>query len=120
MDILSEPGSCDVTADVDFSLLAKAVNGVANAYGPVNQSHFLQAMGIATRLKMLLTSTADTKTRKKLIKGVERLVSTGENGMGKLYKIQAILPATHIGVPYAFANNEPSLEEATAKDEKFC
>ncbi|XP_064483804.1 protein arginine methyltransferase NDUFAF7, mitochondrial-like isoform X2 [Ornithodoros turicata] len=53
---LSEPGTADLTADVDFSYLKKILSGKALTYGPVTQEQFLKSMGIDIRYQ-------DTKPR---------------------------------------------------------
>ncbi|KAL2872507.1 class I SAM-dependent methyltransferase [Aspergillus lucknowensis] len=92
---LSSPGLVDVSADVDFTSLAEsaieASEGV-EVHGPVEQGHFLQAMGIAERMQQLLTSVKDEEKRKVLESGWRRLVERGGGGMGKLYKVMAIIP----------------------------
>jgi len=65
-------------------------------------------MGISARLKMLLTS-ANTASRLSLIKGVERLMSTGPDGMGNIYKIQVMLPKNVVEAPYAFEAKQANL-----------
>lgn len=96
---------------MDFSALKEECNLVPGikAHGPITQSLFLQNMGIAMRLKMLLTSTAgsssymNSEQRRSLIKGVERLVG-GEKagGMGEIYKFMAIAPLNNDQPPYSF------------------
>ncbi|KAI9375334.1 DUF185-domain-containing protein [Aspergillus egyptiacus] len=92
---LSSPGLVDVSADVDFTSLAEAAieasEGV-EVHGPVEQGHFLQAMGIAERMQQLLKSVKDEEKRKVLETGWKRLVERGGGGMGKLYKVMAIIP----------------------------
>ena len=92
---LSSPGRVDVSADVDFTSLAEAAleasEGV-EVHGPVEQGHFLQAMGIAERMQQLLSTVKDEKKRKILETGWQRLVERGGGGMGKLYKVMTIIP----------------------------
>ncbi|KAJ3091129.1 NADH dehydrogenase [ubiquinone] complex I, assembly factor 7 [Quaeritorhiza haematococci] len=98
---LSQPGETDVTADVDFSLLRSSVDGLVSAHGPVTQANFLRAMGITTRLAMLLqTPGLTTEQRKMLVTGYERLVSLAPQGMGKVYKVMALQNSE--AVPFAF------------------
>ena len=47
---LSAPGTADLTADVDFSLLTASLADSVMAIGPVNQAFFLKNMGIEIRL----------------------------------------------------------------------
>ncbi|KAL4807247.1 S-adenosyl-L-methionine-dependent methyltransferase [Aspergillus unguis] len=92
---LSSPGLVDVSADVDFTSLAEAAieasEGV-EVHGPVEQGHFLQAMGIAERIQQLLITVKDEEKRKVLETGWQRLVERGGGGMGKLYKVMTIIP----------------------------
>ncbi|KAL4913265.1 S-adenosyl-L-methionine-dependent methyltransferase [Aspergillus aurantiobrunneus] len=92
---LSSPGLVDVSADVDFTSLAEAAieasEGV-EVHGPVEQGHFLQAMGIAERMQQLLRTVRDEEKRKVLESGWQRLVERGGGGMGKLYKVMTIIP----------------------------
>ncbi|KAL4927687.1 class I SAM-dependent methyltransferase [Aspergillus undulatus] len=92
---LSSPGLVDVSADVDFTSLAEAAieasEGV-EVHGPVEQGHFLQAMGIEARMQQLLSTVKDEEKRKILESGWQRLVERGGGGMGKLYKVLTIIP----------------------------
>ncbi len=110
--MLSSPGDNDITCDVDFSSLKEECNLVPGikAHGPISQSLFLQNMGIAMRLKMLLTSSNNVPNsscmtsdqRRLLIKGVERLVGGKEvGGMGEIYKFLAITDQQQ-QPPYSF------------------
>ncbi|KAK8169734.1 putative S-adenosyl-L-methionine-dependent methyltransferase-domain-containing protein [Phyllosticta citrichinensis] len=98
------PGEVDVSADVDFTALAEsAINASPNVevHGPVDQSHFLESMGIRERAQMLLqhaesrtgvTEEEKRQFRERIDAGWKRLVNRGPNGMGKLYKVLAIVP----------------------------
>ncbi|OJK03646.1 hypothetical protein ASPACDRAFT_75177 [Aspergillus aculeatus ATCC 16872] len=92
---LSAPGQVDVSADVDFTALAEAAieasEGV-EVHGPVEQGDFLHAMGIAERMQQLLKGVTDESKRKTLETGWKRLVEKGGGGMGKIYKVMAIVP----------------------------
>ena len=92
---LSSPGQVDVSADVDFTALAEAAieasEGV-EVHGPVEQGDFLQSMGIAERMQQLLRKVPDPKKRKNLESAWQRLVEKGGGGMGRLYKVMAIIP----------------------------
>ncbi|KAL4880743.1 S-adenosyl-L-methionine-dependent methyltransferase [Aspergillus karnatakaensis] len=92
---LSSPGLVDVSADVDFTALAEAAIDASEGvevHGPVEQGHFLQAMGIAERMAQLLRTETDEEKRKVLETASMRLVERGGGGMGKLYKVMAIIP----------------------------
>lgn len=92
---LSFPGQVDVSADVDFAALAEAAieasDGV-EVHGPVEQGDFLCAMGIAERMEQLLASISDEEKRRTLQSGWRRLTERGGGGMGKVYKVMAIIP----------------------------
>lgn len=67
VDIFEEPGSCDLSVDVDFSALKKQI---PLSYGPIPQSVFLSKMGIKERVQILVK-----KYNTEIIKDYERLMS---------------------------------------------
>jgi SAM-dependent MidA family methyltransferase len=97
----AEPGLTDLSADVDFAGLAEAAlrasDGV-EVHGPVDQSVFLESMGIRERAEVLAKAAmaaggADAETRAEDVqKAWKRLVDRGPGGMGRVYKALAILP----------------------------
>jgi Uncharacterized conserved protein len=92
---LSSPGKVDVSADVDFTALAEAAIDASEGvevHGPVEQGDFLLSMGIEERAKQLLKNIKDEERRKNLESGWKRLVEKGGGGMGKIYKVLAIIP----------------------------
>ncbi|GAD95945.1 hypothetical protein NFIA_085200 [Paecilomyces variotii No. 5] len=92
---LSSPGQVDVSADVDFTALAEAAIDASKGvevHGPVEQGDFLLSLGIAERAEQLLKNIKDEERRKNLESGWKRLVDKGGNGMGKIYKVLAIIP----------------------------
>lgn len=93
------PGLVDLSADVDFGALVEAAtlaSAGVECHGPVDQAFFLEAMGIRQRAEMLaksLGSAAGGEDKKKeLERSWKRLVDRGPGGMGKVYKVLAILP----------------------------
>ncbi|KAH8703673.1 putative S-adenosyl-L-methionine-dependent methyltransferase-domain-containing protein [Talaromyces proteolyticus] len=89
------PGQVDVSADVDFTSLAEAAIEASEdveVHGPVDQADFLRSMGIAERAEQLLKEVKDEEKRKNIESAWKRLVDSGPNGMGKLYKALAIIP----------------------------
>lgn len=84
----------DLSADVDFTALAEAALGASagvEVHGPVEQAVFLEGMGIKERAEMLMRKLSEEK--KKGVEGAwRRLVDRGGSGMGKVYKVMAILP----------------------------
>lgn len=79
-DVLSSPGSADLTADVDFSYLRKTAGGGVACLGPVSQRNFLKNMGIDARLQVLLRSCADPSTRQQLISSYDMLMNPKKMG----------------------------------------
>ncbi|XP_058800813.1 protein arginine methyltransferase NDUFAF7 homolog, mitochondrial [Phymastichus coffea] len=90
-DPLLKPGSADLTADVDFSLLKKAAKETRNllCYGPVTQQEFLVEMGINVRLMNLL-KTATPEQKKQLESGYKKI--TGSEEMGNCFKVVSMFP----------------------------
>jgi SAM-dependent MidA family methyltransferase len=103
VDILHEPGHCDLTAHVDFAALAAvfALSGL-KVFGPVTQSRFLAGMGLAERVEML-SKRGGARERMKVADGARRLVAGTE--MGHLFKV---IVATDAGMatPVPFAQME--------------
>lgn len=95
---LSSPGLVDLSADVDFMALAeaalKASLGV-EVHGPVEQGAYLLGMGIKERAEMLLSGKALDEEKKQRVDGAwKRLIDRGPSGMGKVYKVMAVVPET--------------------------
>ncbi|KAI8370664.1 S-adenosyl-L-methionine-dependent methyltransferase [Radiomyces spectabilis] len=91
---MSDPGSADLSVDVDFDMLKQVVaktQGMA-AFGPVTQSQFLQSLGIQLRLEMLLKNAKTPESRKNMIQGVQRLLDPEQ--MGRIYKVLAFAHTT--------------------------
>jgi NADH dehydrogenase [ubiquinone] 1 alpha subcomplex assembly factor 7 len=91
-DALHDPGTADLTADVDFKHI-KASCEKSNkliAYGPIEQHQFLERMGGKVRLEALLqNSTEDMK--KQLVSGYDML--TRPEQMGSRFKFLSLFPA---------------------------
>ncbi|XP_048736959.2 protein arginine methyltransferase NDUFAF7, mitochondrial-like isoform X2 [Ostrea edulis] len=98
-DPLQNPGSADLTADVDFAYLKHCCGDKVKTFGPVTQNNFLNGMGIGVRLQVLLKN-ADDKTRKALLESVKRLMHPQE--MGDAFKFLAIAPKDVDYVPPGF------------------
>lgn len=58
-DVLSAPGTADLTADVDFSYLRKMAQGKTATLGPIKQREFLKNMGIDLRLQVRVFTSAE-------------------------------------------------------------
>lgn len=90
-DPLVEPGTADLTADVDFAWLkrvARASNGLL-CYGPVTQREFLIEMGINVRL-MNLCKNATESQKRQLELGYNKIVGTED--MGSCFKVVSMFP----------------------------
>ncbi|WOO85733.1 Protein arginine methyltransferase NDUFAF7, mitochondrial [Vanrija pseudolonga] len=88
VDVFDEPGSSDLTANVDFAYLRESLEGVATCYGPISQASFLLALGLEPRLTSLLSSAADDPDKQRRIRrGAQRLID--EMGMGSQYQVMA-------------------------------
>lgn len=100
----AEPGLTDLSADVDFAGIAEAAARASEGielHGPVEQGTFLQIMGIQERVKALVAAAkarADAGDKEAegyaadVEKAWKRLVDRGPGGMGKVYKVMAMLP----------------------------
>jgi len=83
-DPLEAPGEADLTAHVDFEVLAATARQEgAEIFGPVTQGAFLQALGIGIRAQMLKTASPDSSAD--IDAAVKRL--TGPDAMGTLFKV---------------------------------
>ncbi|XP_071962536.1 protein arginine methyltransferase NDUFAF7, mitochondrial-like isoform X2 [Antedon mediterranea] len=101
-DILSEPGTVDLTADVDFSYLRTMCGKSVSTYGPVMQSYFLKNMGIETRLKALMMNASE-KEQSDLVSGYRML--TDPKQMGERFKFFAIRQKSDItDIPAGFTS----------------
>ena len=105
-DVLIDPGSADLTADVDFSYLRRQCSEHTTFYGPVTQSKFLKALGIEIRYSKLKESgVIDCKDLELAYDSL-----TNENKMGNRFKFCSIFPKTmqpiHLKYPPAGFENE--------------
>jgi len=91
----SYPGLVDLSADVDFLALAEAALNASpgvEVHGPVEQGAFLLGMGVKERAEMLLKGMQDLGKRREVEGAWKRLIDRGGGGMGKVYKVMAIVP----------------------------
>ncbi|XP_027972961.1 protein arginine methyltransferase NDUFAF7, mitochondrial isoform X2 [Eumetopias jubatus] len=88
-DVLTAPGTADLTADVDFSYLRRMAEGQVASLGPVRQQMFLKNMGIDVRLKVLLDKS-DEPARQQLLQGYDMLMNPKK--MGERFNFFALLP----------------------------
>lgn len=92
---LSAPGLVDISADVDFTALAHAAIAASpeiEVHGPVEQGTWLRAMGGKERVGQLVEGMGMGEERKRVEGGWERLVERGGGGMGRVYKVLALVP----------------------------
>lgn len=90
-DPLLNPGTADLTADVDF-LSMKEIAEKDNrliTFGPVTQRKFLKSLGIDLRLKMILQNA--TNVQKQQIESGYHMI-TDENKMGNCFKVLSLFP----------------------------
>jgi len=87
--ILSDPGTSDLSAHVDFTALSQAArHGGGQVFGPRRQGDFLDGLGIGVRARRLIQS--HPSEAESLAKAVTRL--TAPDQMGNLFQAMAVLP----------------------------
>ena len=81
--------------DVDFQCLADTVIHTTqeiDVYGPIEQGSWLQNMGIQARAEALIKRARDADHAESIRKSIERLTERGGGGMGRIYKVMALVP----------------------------
>ncbi|XP_033979726.1 protein arginine methyltransferase NDUFAF7, mitochondrial [Trematomus bernacchii] len=96
-DVLSSPGSADLTADVDFSFLRTMIGGGVACLGPVTQNMFLKNMGIDTRMEVLLRNCSHGPTRMQLIRSYDMLMNPEK--MGERFLFFSLLHHSRLAEP---------------------
>eukprot|EP00158_Paraphelidium_tribonemae_P001322 Partr_v1_DN24244_c0_g1_i1_m36803 putative NADH dehydrogenase ubiquinone complex I, assembly factor 7 len=97
------PGTCDLTADVDFKYLSDVAGRVAVEVQPViTQQNFLFRMGSGVRMEMLLRGLSDRKVAGDLMSSYLRLVDKQQ--MGALYKFLCISSGSGSESVYPFSD----------------
>jgi NADH dehydrogenase [ubiquinone] 1 alpha subcomplex assembly factor 7 len=87
---LAAPGEADLTSHVDFAALRDAaIEAGVDAFGPVEQGEFLNALGVTLRGERL--ASANPARQSEIREGIKRL--TGADQMGSLFKVLALLPS---------------------------
>jgi SAM-dependent MidA family methyltransferase len=90
VDALSEPGSVDITAHVDFEAFGSAAESMGAAmHGPIDQRDFLLRLGIEARANALKAAALPEK-KAEIDAALARLTQGGQTGMGRLFKAMAI------------------------------
>ncbi|TIB42334.1 hypothetical protein E3P86_00445 [Wallemia ichthyophaga] len=96
VDVLSAPGECDITSDVDFGVLREALaHNDTDTIGSevITQRDFLVKMGVAARLDTLLNSAQSNETKLSIASSAKRLLDV--RGMGSQYKFMAAFNTSH-------------------------
>ena len=89
--ILTDPGTLDLSAHVDFTALSEAAqHGGAKVIGPKPQGEFLTALGINARARRL--SDANPAEAAGIAAAIARLTEPAQ--MGTLFQAMALLPAS--------------------------
>lgn len=83
---LDEPGTADLTTQVDFAALRRAAEAAgAAALGPLPQGAFLEALGAGARTEALIRAGGDAAS----LRGALRRL-TAPDAMGTLFKVMAL------------------------------
>lgn len=86
--VLKSPGTADITAHVDFEVVAQAAQSAgAHIFGPIEQGIWLKRLGIGVRAAQLAQNKAQDVARN-IEAGIRRL--TEPDAMGALFKVIAI------------------------------
>ena len=83
----THPAQADITAHVDFSAIARTVDGIAARSRTGRSGAWLKRLGIVHRRDALTKSADDTQSRD-IRSAYHRL--TDENEMGSLFKVMAL------------------------------
>lgn len=91
-DPLLNPGTADLTADVDFSMIKNTAikNNKTIVFGPIDQRDFLLQMGIDIRLKILMDKINDEE-KSELKSGYHMIID--DDKMGKCFKLLSMFPS---------------------------
>ncbi|XP_040206626.1 protein arginine methyltransferase NDUFAF7, mitochondrial isoform X2 [Rana temporaria] len=89
-NVLLNPGTADLTADVDFNFLKTMAGNTVSFFGPITQHEFLKNMGINLRLKVLMENAKDDTMQKHLMQSYDVLMNPDK--MGKRFQFFSIFP----------------------------
>jgi NADH dehydrogenase [ubiquinone] 1 alpha subcomplex assembly factor 7 len=88
-DPLANPGEVDLTAHVDFAVLARTARAAgARVHGPLSQGAFLRRLGIEARAAAL-RAKATPEQAAGIDAALARLTGAGREAMGELFKAMA-------------------------------
>ncbi|CAO3697427.1 unnamed protein product [Rhizopus stolonifer] len=92
---MRDPGTADLSADVDFAFLKQVIKERSDisSYGPITQTNFLQSLGIQARVEKLFRNAKSSESRKAILDGAERLMDP--EAMGRIYKVLAFSKDSH-------------------------
>lgn len=81
-DPLVEPGTADLTADVDFEIIRQKAEHQDRliTFGPIEQKDFLKQMGGDTRIEILIENAENEENKNSLKTGYEMLTSPSQMG----------------------------------------
>ncbi|HEX6142477.1 MAG TPA: SAM-dependent methyltransferase [Geminicoccaceae bacterium] len=103
VDPLEQPGTADLSSQVDFRALAQAAGAEgATSYGPVFQGTFLRTLGIEVRAARLIEA-AEGDDRRSVRRALHRLADPG--AMGEVFKV-LVLTAPDAPPPPGFVEDE--------------
>lgn len=90
-DPLLNPGTADLTADVDFLSMKEIAqkNDRLLVFGPVTQRKFLKSLGIDLRLKIILQNATGVQ-RQQIEWGYHMIID--EDKMGNCFKVLSFFP----------------------------
>jgi NADH dehydrogenase [ubiquinone] 1 alpha subcomplex assembly factor 7 len=95
--VLSDPGTADITAHVDFAALAEAARAAgAEVFGPAPQGEFLRRLGLELRAQALKTKASAAEAQ--AIDAAARRLTAPE-AMGRSFKVLAVAPPGAIQLP---------------------
>ncbi|XP_077342689.1 protein arginine methyltransferase NDUFAF7, mitochondrial isoform X3 [Lithobates pipiens] len=89
-NVLVDPGTADLTADVDFNFLKMMIGNTVSSFGPIAQHEFLRNMGIDLRLKVLMENAKDHTMQTHLMQSYDVLMNPDK--MGKRFQFFSIFP----------------------------
>lgn len=93
-NVLLDPGTADLTADVDFNFLKMMTGNSVSSFGPITQHEFLRNMGINLRLKVLMENAKDDTMQTHLMQSYDVLMNPDK--MGKRFKFFSIFPCDRL------------------------
>ncbi|MCA0903214.1 class I SAM-dependent methyltransferase [Qipengyuania aquimaris] len=86
--VFDAPGDMDLTAHVDFAVLAEIASTQGMTHASTTQGQWLMALGMGARAQALVNKSPESAAR--IAQAFERL--TGAEEMGELFKVFAMTP----------------------------